>query len=368
MRLIFDGHLDLAMNALGYERDQCQPVERIRAHEVKARNDGRETPTASLEAMRRGGTAACVATVIARTKPVKPERGVMRCDLDYPTQDMAHAAAKGQLAYYEALERRGVVTIIKTAKQLTSHWLQWEADEASASIAVIITMEGADPLIEPDEVHQWWQQGLRSLMLAHFGPSAYAFGTPCNDEKGSAQEGPLTDKGRRLLIELADLGMPLDLTHLCDTSFFEAHDAYDGPVCASHSNCRARVPGARQLSDEQLRLIIERDGVIGIALCNSMLRPGDKQTLGHQQVGLDAIAEHIDHICQLAGDATHAAIGSDLDGGFGIEWTPREIDTIADLHRLGDELTRHGYSDGDIKSVLHGNWLRFYCQALPDER
>jgi membrane dipeptidase len=362
--LIFDGHLDIAMNALGYERDQRLPVGELRRREAKMAGGSHETATVSLAAMHRGGAAACVATVIARTKPVSPERRPGRGDLDYPTQDMAHAAARAHLAYYEALERQGVVTIIKTSGQLTDLWARWEKGDASAPIGVIVTMEGADPLVEPAEVRHWWDLGLRSLMMAHMTLSAYAYGTPPPEAKPSDQ-GPLTAKGRQLLKEMTGLAMPLDLTHLCDTSFFEAVDAFAGPVYASHSNCRVVTPGFRQLSDEQVKLIVERDGVIGSVLCNSMLRPGTKATLGHDQVSLADVAIHIDHVCQLAGDARHAAIGSDLDGGFGVEWSPREIDTIADLPRIGDELVKRGYGDADIAAVLHGNWLRFWKRVLP---
>jgi len=363
--LIFDGHLDLAMNALGYERDQRLTVEGIRNHEANAKDDGRETPTASLEEMRLGGVAGCVATVIARAKPVKPQRGATRRDLDYPTQEMAYAAAKGQLAYYEVLERQGTITIVRTADQLAAQWAQWEAGDDARPTIVIISMEGADPLVEPEDVHLWWQQGLRTLILAHTADSVYAYGTPQPHDVRLPIQGPLTEKGRRLLAELTTLSTPLDLTHLCDVSFFETIERYPGPVYTSHTNCRALVPGMRQLSDEQLRIVLDREGVIGIALCNPMLRPGTPETLGHNQVGLDAVAEHIDHVCQLAGDAMHTVIGSDLDGGFGREWVPREIDTIADLPRIGEALAKRGYPDADIKGVLHGNWLRFWKRVLP---
>jgi len=208
-------------------------------------------------------------------------------------------------------------------------------------------------------------------MLSHTADSPYAFGTPPWDAQENvpgASQGPLTDKGRALLGHMSDLAMPLDLTHLCDASFFEAVDRFDGAVYASHSNCRALVNKPRQLTDEQLKIIVERDGLIGVVLCNSMLReapPAMRDTLGHDHVGLDAVAEHIDHICQLAGDAEHVAIGSDLDGGFGREWSPRQIDTIADLHTLEDVLAKRGMTDDDITRIMHGNWVMFWRRWLP---
>ncbi len=366
MPLIFDGHLDLAMNALGYERDQRLPVDDLRAFEVNAKDDGRETPTVTIDAMQKAGVACCVATVIARTKRVKPERNPIRRNLDYPTQDIAHGAAMGQLAYYESLQRQGVIDLINTAGELQEHWSRWQGGALDAPVGVIVTMEGADPIVEPEEVHHWYARGVRTLMLSHTADSPYAFGTPPWDSVGPPEQGPLTDKGRRLLDEMSELNMPLDLTHLCDQSFHEAVERFTGPIYASHSNCRALATKHRQLTDEQLKIIIERDGLIGTVLCNSMLRDGTPETLSHELVGLDALAEHIDHICQLAGDARHVAIGSDLDGGFGREWSPREIDTIADLHVLEDVLAKRGYSSDDVALVMSGNWLRYWLEHLPD--
>jgi membrane dipeptidase len=97
-----------------------------------------------------------------------------------------------------------------------------------------------------------------------------------------------------------------------------------------------------------------------------MLYPGWKR--GETQpevVGLTAVADHIDHVCQIAGSVKHAAIGSDLDGGFGTEQTPHDLDTIADLQKLAEILSSRNYSDADIDLIFHGNWLRFFQESLP---
>jgi membrane dipeptidase len=160
--------------------------------------------------------------------------------------------------------------------------------------------------------------------------------------------------------------MILDVTHLCDQSMAQALDLFDGPVLASHHNCRALVPGDRQLTDEQIMRLIGRGAVIGAALDAWMLYPNwVRGKTSPQVVGLEAVADHIDRVCQLAGNANHTAIGSDLDGGFGTEQTPRDLDTIADLQKLDQILARRGYSDGDIDNIFHGNWLRFFAEALP---
>ena len=132
--------------------------------------------------------------------------------------------------------------------------------------------------------------------------------------------------------------------------------------------CRALVPGDRQYSDEQIRRLIERDAVIGMALDAWMLHPGwvAGQT-SCEAVSIEAVADHVDHVCQLAGNTRHVGIGSDLDGGFGHEQCPRELKSITDLHKLEAVLAGRGYGNADIDAIFFGNWLRFFGEALPAE-
>jgi membrane dipeptidase len=217
-------------------------------------------------------------------------------------------------------------------------------------------MEGADPILNPDQLEEWWGCGLRLLGLTHYGPGRYAGGT--------GTEPGLTELGPPLLAEMERLGVLLDLTHCSDQAFWGALEHYGGLVLASHNNCRALVPHQRQFSDEQLCAIIQWDGVIGVAFDAWMLQPGwivDESC--NEGVTLGTVVDHIDHICQLAGDSRHATIGTDLDGGFGREQSPSDLDTIADLQRFTGLLADRGYTDEDIAAILHGNWLRFLRQA-----
>jgi membrane dipeptidase len=158
--------------------------------------------------------------------------------------------------------------------------------------------------------------------------------------------------------------MILDVTHLADQAFWEAVELFHGPILASHHNCRALVPGDRQLTDEQIRHLIQRDSVIGTAFDAWMLFPGwEKGKTSNQAVSLEDAVTHIDHVCQLAGNANHAAIGSDLDGGFGTEQCPRDLDTIADLQKIVGILRQRGYKEADVQSVMHGNFIRFFRKA-----
>ena len=360
MRLIIDSHLDLSWNALSWNRDLTRSIDEIRQSEVDVNDDdARAHGTVSLPEMRRGGIAVCCGTLLVRAKRnIKPTR---RIDVDVATQDIACAVARGQLEYYRLLAERGELRMITTQSDLRLHWEEWEAtpgQNASLPIGVILAMEGADPIVSPKQAEQWWNLGLRCVGLAHYGQSHYAVGT------GDA--GGLTTKGVALLKEFERLGMILDATHLSEPSFFQALDVYAGPVMASHNNCRSLVPGDRQFSDEQIKLLIDRGATIGVALDAWMIQPGFVIGKTHgRDVPLELLINHIDHICQIAGNANHVAIGSDLDGGFGTEQSPAGLETIADLEKLAPMLLQRGYSASDIAQVFHGNWLRFFSQALP---
>ncbi|HEY3290014.1 MAG TPA: membrane dipeptidase [Anaerolineae bacterium] len=358
--LIVDAHLDISWNALQFERDQLQSVNTIRQTETVMSGKGRGVNTVSLPEMRAGRVFLSFATLLARASG-HPAPGI-----EYRSVEQAHAVAKGQLAYYRALEAAGHVRVIETLAQLDAHVAEWQQADAAGSLTpplgFILSMEGADPITRPEELTDWHAAGLRLLGPAHYGPNRYAGGT--------GTEFGLTDGvGPRLLAEMRRLGIALDCTHLCDQSFWEAVTRFDGPLLASHQNCRALVPLQRQFSDEQLRVIIERDGVIGAAFDIIMVRTGwQPATMNNltapDPVMLREVVDHIDHVCQLAGNARHAAIGSDLDGGFGREQSPRDLDTIADLQKMAGLLAERGYKPDDIAAIMHGNWLRFLRGVL----
>ncbi len=348
--LIFDGHLDLAWNALQWNRDIQQCVHTLRTQEASLVGKGRGQNTVALPEMRRGSVFLCFATLLARSTPVQ----VPHVDFRSPAQ--AFASAQGQLAWYKAMERLGELVIITSLEKLKDHVREWERhltgdNREIPPPGIIPCMESADPILEPEDLHTWKAAGIRLIGPAHYGSGRYAGGT-------GVEEG-LTDRGRRLLLEMDQHGVMLDLTHLSDASFGQALELYQGPVLASHSNCRELVPHQRQFSDSQLRAIIERDGVIGAALDAWMLVPGwVKGVSTNREATLSMVADHVDHVCQLAGNCRHAALGSDLDGGFGREQSPADLDTIADLQEIAGLLERRGYGAEEVAAVMHGNWLR----------
>ena len=363
--LIFDGHLDLAMNALLHERDQTLSVAALRQREAAGVDDTRGIATVSLPELRQAGVAVVAATLIVRVKAnLDPGRSLRRDTLDYPDASMAYAVAQGQLAYYRLLEKRGEIRILTDLPSLDAHLADWQrVDTTVKPIGVMLLMEGADPIVQPAQIHEWAADGLRILGLAHYGRGRYAAGTPSLDPTSPEQDGPLSPIAYELLEQMAKLPIALDLTHLGDTSFMQAIDAFDGPTCASHSNCRALADTVRQLTDEQIKRITQRDGVIGMAMHKAMIHwPGDNPL--RSAVSLAQVIEHIDHICQLAGSAAHVALGTDLDGGFGSEACPHDLNDYRDLHKLAPMLADRGFSDADIAGFFHGNWLRFYRQVL----
>lgn len=358
--LIFDGHLDLAMNAVMYNRDITLPLARLRAYEndIKASRDelhhpgdGRGTATVTLEEMRRGQVFFCTATLFTRAKPgATAAEGLLRSQNDSSSPAIAAAMAHAQLAYYRQLERQGLLQIMQRAED-------WSSTEELPRLRCVLLVECADMISSVEELREWHRQGVWAVGLTHIPQGRCGF--------GNAQDGPLSPLGGLLLTEMSELGMVLDVSHLADKGMNQAFDLHTGPIMASHSNCRALVPGMRQITDGQIKKIIARKGVVGVVLSTAMLSAtANRETHGREQVTLTHVAQHIDHVCQLVGDAQHVGIGSDLDGGFGQEDVPLEIQSIADLYRIGEALAQRGYKDADIASILHGNWLGFWRQVM----
>lgn len=349
--LIFDAHLDLAWNAIDWKRDLEKTVLEIRASEEGMTELGRATNTVCFPELRQANVGVCVATVLARLqRPGNPLFG-------YATVEACYGVGLGQLAYYEAMQRAGKMRMLRTKNELTHHLADWDSRPDTAPFGFILSMEGADPIIDPDNVFDWYNRGLRAMGLTHYGKNRYGGGTQCEDG--------LEPEATPLLKNMESLGMALDLTHLSDKAFYEAVELFSGQVLASHQNARKYVDAQRQFSDAQLRIVIERGGVVGAALDAWMLQPNWRRGESRPEVTLERVVDNIDHVCQMAGNARHAAIGSDLDGGFGKEQTPADLDTIVDLQRLPALLEKRGYSGADITAIMHGNWLRFFNDVLP---
>jgi membrane dipeptidase len=308
--------------------------------------------TVSWLALREGGVGTIVATLLPRL-----HRRTKALTF-YQSREAAFAASCGQLAYYRAMAARGHLRELPDGETLKRHVAQWHSDPRSTPMGFILSMEGSWSILSPEHVEEWFAAGLRALGPAHYGPDHYCHGT--------GSDGALKEGGPALLKAMRRVGMILDATHLADKSFWQALEIFDGPVLASHHNCRALVPGDRQLSDEQIKALIARGAVIGAAFDNWMLKPGWKIGVSSPDaVTLEDVVNHTDHICQLAGNARHCGLGTDLDGGFGKEQSPCDLDTIADLPRVADILARRGYSSDDIEGIMGRNFVEFFAKALP---
>ena len=352
--LIADGHLDLAMNAMEWNRDLRWDVADIRLSENGMTDKpDRGKGTVSLRSMRDGKIFLCMATQIGRF--VKQGNSLP----GWNSPEQAWAQTQGQLAWYRTMEEAGEMVQIRSSSDLEGHIKLWETGTGNLPVGYVLTLEGADSIISLKHLEKAYQYGLRAIGPAHFGPGTYAHGT--------GYTGGLGIKGEALLKEIERLGLILDATHLSDESFREALDLFHGAVWASHNNCRVYVNHPRQFTDDQVMELVSRDAVIGAALDAWMLVPdwvsGESDPV-KRDVSLSQVINNIDHICQLAGDSLHAAIGSDLDGAFGTEQGPQEIDTIADLQKIPVLLHERGYKKSDIKNIMSDNWINFLRKNL----
>jgi len=402
--LAFDLHLDLALSAITLNRDLTLSIQDCRQFEATIEGRMRGHNTVTFPEMRRGHVGLCIATLLGRVAPGPGGGSVFR------SHELAYASAMGMLAYYRQLERQGISRLITTAPQLTESAAAWShpTPPRDVPLGFLLGTEGADCIVSPSQLDHWWEAGLRSINLLHFRPSQYAGGT--------GTDTALTDRGRDLLNAMDQIGAILDITHQSDPSFWESLKLFKGPVFASHQNARALVPGPRQFTDDQLKALIERDAVVGHALDGWQLYPNYvRAQTPKSAVSLTHLADQIDHLDQLAGTPVHpalasplpgllapqptppqasthtppltpppapptrclylphtpppsprrSAIGSDLDGLFGYEQTPHEVDTIADLQKLPPLLQSRGYSHEDIAGIMSGNAIRFFTRTLP---
>ncbi len=346
---LVDGHLDLAENVTLFGRDLTRSVAEIRAAEARTKRQA----TVSLPELQRGGIAVVCATVTPGFLAADVGADFEPRSALYRTAEEAEAQALRQIALYEAWERQGRVRLLRSAGDLEHHLELWQADRKPG---LVLLMEGADPIVRVGDLPRWRERGLRMIGLT-YGDTRYGTGVAGGSE--GFKRGGLTPEGLELLGEMEALGFIWDLAHLAEDGIWQGLAHGVTRVCVSHANARALTPTDRHLSDEVIRAVGERGGVVGLVLYNAFLEPHWRRdrtvavTLGEQ---LRRQAEYIAGI----GGWDHVGIGSDLDGGFGLEESPAEIDTIADLYKVGQVVP-----DGAREGVLGANWLDFLRGALP---
>jgi membrane dipeptidase len=346
---IVDGHLDLAENATLFGRDLTVPASEIRA---KERRTSRQA-TVSLPELERGGVAVVCATVTAGFLAADVGADFEPRSAIYHTPEEAEAQALTQIALYEAWHRQGRVRLIKAAIDLDDHLAQWQHDRKPG---LVLLMEGADPIVHVRDLPLWWRRGVRMIGLT-YGDTAYGSGVAGGSR--TVRQGGLTAAGIALLEAMAELGCIWDISHLTETGIWQGLERQFPHVCASHANAQALTPTDRHLSDDVIRAVAARDGVIGLVLYNGFLEPRWSEDRSLSITIGEHVRRHADHIAALVG-WHHLGIGSDLDGGLGLEESPVEIETVADLGKIGTAVPAEAR-----EAILSTNWLRFLRRALP---
>lgn len=371
MQLIVDAHEDLAWNMLSLGRDYTRSAAATRILE-----QGTPIPERNGSALlgwddyQHGGVAVIFSTLFVSPRDHhSPEWETIA----YADFEQAHDLYWQELEGYHRLagEHPDQFRLLPSRSALQAvleHWntpLPRRDDPEDTRpnghpVGMVILMEGAEGVRSPGELEEWWEAGVRIIGPAWHGTRF------CG---GTGDPGPLTREGFALLEGMSQVGFTLDISHMDEKAALQALDSYPGRIIASHANVLALLKGIdtnRHLSDLVIRRLVERGGVIGAMPVNPFLKPGWRTSDGKQAVSLQAVVAHIDTICQIAGDARHAGLGSDFEGGFGYETTPAEINTIGDLPKLAPLLAEKGYSAADITAILGQNWISFLEETLPD--
>jgi membrane dipeptidase len=362
MPIIVDAHADIAYNMLKYGRDYTRSADETRRLEAGGPNvQDNEDTLLGWPDYQRGQVAVIFSTLFAT--PARWHKSGNDLQV-YKTYDEAHKLYREQLLTYHRMtdsipDKFRLVTTVRDLDLILDHW-QNPSPEQGHPVGMVPLMEGAEAIRDLSELEEWYELGLRLIGPAWVG-TRYS--------GGWREPGPLTKEGRKLLSAMSDYNYILDLSHMDEKATLEALDTYNGPIVATHGNCLSLLPNYdsnRQFSDRVLEGIIERDGMVGLVPYTPYLKAG--WTVGknrREEVPLRLVADHIDHVCQIAGDSLHAGIGSDFDGGLGLQSVPPEIDTVADLQNLVSLLGTRGYSETDIANILGGNWIARLKRDLP---
>lgn len=363
MSIIVDAHADIAYNMLKYGRNYMRSAAETRQLEIgSATVIDNEDCIIGWPDYQRGQVAVIFSTLYAT--PARWSTSENKSQV-YKTFDEAHQFYREQLLTYHRMtdsapDKFRLIASSRDLDLILDHWQNPSPGESGHPVGMVVLMEGAECIRNLSELDEWYELGVRLIGPAWVG-TRY-----CG---GWNEPGPLTDDGRKLLSAMADHNFVLDLSHMDEQAAVEALDIYRGPIVGTHGNCLSLMPNSnsnRHFSDRIIEGIVERDGVVGVVPYNAYLKAG--WTVGKNEraeVPLRYVADHIDHICQIAGDALHAGIGSDFDGGFGLQSVPPEIDTVADLQKLVSLLQIRGYHETDIDNIFSGNWLARLKRDLP---
>lgn len=362
MTWIIDAHQDLAYAAINFGRDYKRSVAASRAAEP---TDPTNELTLGYPEYREAEVGLIFSTIF--TERIRDAKREPRPGLQYRNGDEFHRAVMTQIDFYRRWhdDEDGKFQILKTRAELDAHCAAWDEPDRrdAAAVGLILLMEGAEGLRSFADLDEYMDAGLRLV-----GP-VWGGGRFCGAAADDPRDG-FTHEGIDLLHAMSGRHLILDVSHMNRKSAGQALERYEGVVVATHANAEALIqnpPNQRLLHDDTIRLLIERDGVIGVIPWNAFLNSSWKAGDDRRAVTLGTLVNHIDHICQIAGDAAHAALGTDFDGGFGFPQIPYELRHIGDLGKIQAVLSRRGYSQRDIDKILNGNWRRILKKGMINE-
>jgi membrane dipeptidase len=348
MMLIVDAHQDIAYNALCWGRDYRQNPLHHRAREAHL---SFPPATIGLPDALLGRVGVVFASIFTAPDNGKPSKLPYERPT-YRNAKEAYSAGMRQMDYYHRLaDEEGKIVLIRDKSDLESVLQTWQPNSPlnARKQGLVISFEGADPITEPRQFEEWYERGVRVVGLA-WGQTRYSGGT--------GFPSGLSREGFALLDVLNAFNVIVDLAHSSEKAFYETLDAYQGAVIASHANPRHFCDTDRHLSDKMIRRLAERDGVMGVVLCNPFLSSRWSNGDPKSKVPLTIVADVVDYVCQLTGSAQHIGIGSDFDGGFGANAIPEHLDTVGDLLKIADVLKERGYTEADILAIMGENFLR----------
>ena len=260
------------------------------------------------------------------------------------SEDVAADWTERGFAALDSLERARAIRLCTSAADV-------EAALTAPEMAAVAHIEGAEAIDRDFErLHAWHARGLRSLGPVWSRDTVWGHGVPFRYPSDPDTGPGLTEAGKALIRECNRLKILVDLSHLNARGVEDVAGISDAPLVATHSNAWAVCPHARNLTDRQLDMIRDSDGIVGINFASAFLRPDGRMDA---EFALDIMLRHFDHLVERLGE-DRVGFGSDFDGAL----VPVPITDCAGLPNLIEALRLHGIDDGLMAKITHGNWLR----------
>lgn len=339
---IIDGHNDTLLNLHLPERGQGRSF-------FEETNIGHIDFPRALQGGFHGGFFAIFCPTIAtpaEKKIISTEEIADLTSAELNEYQYYHQMTNAMIAnlYQIETDSAGGFQVIRTVDQLKEN-MQRQVVNA------ILHIEGAEA-IHPnlDDLHVYYQAGLRSLGIVWSRPNVFGDGVPDLFPSSPDIGSGLTNAGKRLVRECNKLGIMIDTSHLTEKGFWDVIELSDAPIVATHSNAHALSAGARNLTDKQLDAIADSNGLVGISFAVMMLREDGKL---NKNTPLEQIVRHIQYISNRIG-IEHVALGSDFDGAN----MPNELMDVKGLPKLIQALKAAGFNDDALMKITHGNWIR----------